>query len=58
MDKLTEEDVKNRLITPAIENAGWHKSQMWMEKFFTDGKVIIKGKTAKRGSRKKSYNFV
>ncbi len=54
MDKLTEEDVKNRLITPAIENAGWHKSQMWMEKFFTDGKVIIKGKTAKRGSRKKA----
>ncbi|MCI1269527.1 MAG: DEAD/DEAH box helicase family protein [Ruminococcus sp.] len=54
MDKLTEEDVKNRLITPAIENAGWRKSQMWMEKFFTDGKVIIKGKTAKRGSRKKA----
>lgn len=54
MPKLTEEDVKNRIITPAIENAGWSKNQMWMEKFFTDGKVIIKGKTAKRGTRKKA----
>lgn len=51
---MTEEDVKNRLITPAIEKAGWLKNQMWMEKYFTDGKVIIKGKTAKRGTRKKA----
>ncbi len=54
MPKLTEEDIKNRIITPAIENSGWSKNQMWMEKFFTDGKVIIKGKTAKRGTRKKA----
>lgn len=54
MSKLTEEDVKNRLITPAIEKAGWTKNQMWMEKFFTDGKVIINGKKTKRGTRKKA----
>ena len=54
MPKLTEEDVKNRLITPAIEKAGWTKNQMWMEKFFTDGKVIINGKKTKRGTRKKA----
>lgn len=54
MSKLTEEDVKNRIITPAIERSGWLKNQMWMEKFFTDGKVIIKGKSAKRGTRKKA----
>ncbi len=55
---LSEEDVKNRYITPALETSGWSKEQMRME-FpmrenipFTDGKVIIKGKTAKRGTRK------
>lgn len=51
---LTEEDVKNRIITPAIEKSGWNKNQMWMEKFFTDGKVIINGKKTKRGTRKKA----
>lgn len=55
---LSEEDIKNRFITPALERSGWSKEQMRME-FpmrenipFTDGKVIIKGKTAKRGTRK------
>lgn len=54
MPKLTEEDIKNRYITPSIEQSGWEKKQMWMEYFFTDGKVIIKGKKAKRGTRKKA----
>lgn len=54
MPKLTEEDIKNRFITPAIENSGWLKKQMWLEYNFTDGKVIIKGKKAKRGTRKKA----
>lgn len=54
MPKLTEEDIKNRLITPSLEKSGWSKNQMWMEKFFTDGKVIINGKKTKRGTRKKA----
>ena len=37
MPTLTEEDIKLRLITPAIENAGWKKEQIFMEYFFTDG---------------------
>jgi len=55
-DKLTEEDVKARYITPALLNNGWTLDQMKMEKTirrdakFTDGKVIIKGKTARRGN--------
>lgn len=55
---LSEEDIKNRYITPAIENKGWSKLQTRMEytilenKEFTDGKIIIKGRKAKRGSRK------
>ncbi|MDR0676866.1 MAG: DEAD/DEAH box helicase family protein [Elusimicrobiota bacterium] len=53
---LTEEDVKLRFITPALTNKGWTADQMRMEKAirrdskFTDGKVIIKGNTAKRGN--------
>jgi type I restriction enzyme R subunit len=56
MEHLTEEDVKTRLITPALQKSGWSLEQMRMEKAvrrdfqFTDGKVIIKGKTAKRGN--------
>jgi len=56
MERLTEEDVKNRFITPALVSKGWLLEQMRMEKAirqntpFTDGKVIIKGKTARRGN--------
>ena len=55
---LSEEDIKNRYITPAIEARGWTKNQTRMEYTikekteFTDGKIIIKGRKAKRGNRK------
>ncbi len=52
--KLTEEDIKNRYITPAIEQCGWKKEQMRMEFLFTDGRVIPDGKKGKRGARKKT----
>lgn len=55
---LSEEDIKNRYITPAIEAKGWTKNQTRMEYTikekidFTDGKIVIKGRKAKRGNRK------
>ena len=55
---LSEEDIKLRYITPAIESSGWTKNQTRMEYTirekteFTDGKIIIKGRKAKRGNRK------
>ena len=55
---LSEEDIKNRYITPALESSGWTKNQTRMEftikekNEFTDGKIIIKGRKAKRGNRK------
>lgn len=55
---LSEEDIKNRYITPALESSGWTKNQTRMEftikekTEFTDGKIIIKGRKAKRGNRK------
>ena len=56
--RLSEEDIKNRYITPAIERKGWSKNDTRMEftikekTEFTDGKIIIKGRNAKRGVRK------
>ena len=54
MTKETEEDVKFRYITPAIENAGWSKNQILMEYFFTEGQVLVRGKIVRRGPRKKA----
>lgn len=54
MNKLTEEDIKHRYITPAIEKSEWEKNQFRMEYFFTDGQVLVMGKVVKRGQRKKA----
>ncbi len=52
--KLTEEDVKFQFITPAIEKAGWKKNQFRMEYFFTEGQIIVRGNSVKRGKKKKA----
>jgi len=51
---LTEEDIKLRYITPAVRNAGWVHNQILMEYNFTNGQVIVRGTTVKRGKRKKA----
>lgn len=51
---LTEEDIKNRYITPAIDQAGWRKDQYRMEYPFTDGRIISAGSEYERASRKKA----
>lgn len=54
MDKreLSEEDIKNRYITPAINSAGWTNEQFRMElkvnAKFTDGKIALNGNRAHR----------
>ena len=54
MAKLTEEDIKQRYITPSIKKAGWDRLQFRMEYFFTEGQVIVRGKKVGRGKRKKA----
>jgi type I restriction enzyme R subunit len=51
---LTEEDIKFRYITPAIEKAGWLKKQIKMEQSFTDGRVILHGNKTLRGKKKRA----
>lgn len=51
---LTEEDIKLRYITPAINNAGWKNEHIRMEYYFTDGRVIFQGKVHARQTGKKA----
>src|SRR4051794_24126115 len=51
--ELTERDICTKYVTPAILNAGWDlHAQIREQVYFTDGRVIVRGKTVKRGERK------
>lgn len=41
---LSEEDIKARYITPAVEQSGWDKKQIRYEYAFTAGRIILRGK--------------
>lgn len=51
---LSEEDIKNRYITPALDEAKWDKSDYRMEYYFTAGRVLIQGKQHARKEGKKA----
>lgn len=50
---LTEADIRTKFITPALVGAGCDKwdlmTQLREEVYFTKGRVIVRGKTVKRG---------
>ena len=49
---MSEEEIKLNFITPAlIEKGKWDKKQVRMNVYFTDGRIIVAGKTVKRGRR-------
>ncbi len=50
---LTERDICTKFITPAIESAGWDvMTQVREQVYFTKGRVMVRGKTVKRGAAK------
>jgi len=55
---LTEADVRTKFITPALIGANGEKwnvmTQIREEAYFTKGRVIVRGKTVKRGEAKKA----
>lgn len=51
--KMTEEDIKHRYITPAIDMK-WKKEHVGMEHQITDGKFNVRGNLVSRGSAKKA----
>ena len=54
---LTEADIRTKFITPAlvgVDGAKWNvMTQIREEAYFTKGRVIVRGKTVKRGEAKK-----
>ena len=60
MDKkaLTEADIRTKFITPALlgpDGSKWNvMTQLREEIYFTKGRVIVRGKTVKRGEAKKA----
>lgn len=55
LDKsLSEEDIKNRYITPAIESSGWGKEFIRMEYYFTAGRIMVQGHFKHRKAGKKA----
>ena len=55
---LTEADIRTKFITPALLGANGEKwnviTQIREEAYFTKGRVIVRGKTFKRGEAKKA----
>lgn len=58
MDKkqLTEADIRTKFITPALVDGGnWDvMTQIREESYFTKGRVLVRGKTVRRGEAKKA----
>ena len=52
---LTEADIRTKFITPNIVSSGWDvMTQIREEAYFTKGRVIVRGKTVKRGDAKRA----
>ncbi len=50
---LSERDICSKFITPALINSNWNLQKQIREQiFFTKGKIIVHGKTVKRGEAK------
>ena len=50
--ELTEQEIRTRYITPAIQDTGWKKNQFREELYLTTGQIYPRGKVALRGKRK------
>ena len=50
---LSESDIRAKFITPHLVKAGWDEmSQIRRQVYFTDGRIMVRGKMAHRGKRK------
>ena len=54
-DKLSEDDVSVKFITPAIVSAGWGETtQVRWQVSFTKGRIIVRGRPVSRSQAKKA----
>jgi type I restriction enzyme R subunit len=56
MDKkaLSESDICDRFISPALVTAGWDESRWRREYAFTAGRIIVRGELVARGKQKRA----
>ncbi len=54
LDNDSEADTCRKEVTPKLYKAGWTDEQMLEQRTFTDGKIIVIGKVAKRARPKKA----
>ena len=53
-EKLSEQDICSKYILPAVIRSGWDlNSQIREQRTFTDGRIIVRGKTVVRGEQKR-----
>ncbi len=52
--QLSESDICDRFISPALTHAGWENHQWRREYSFTDGRIIVRGKLVARGKKKRA----
>ena len=45
---LSETEICDRFITPALQQAGWLLERMRREYSFTDGRIIVRGRLVSR----------
>ena len=51
---LSESDICDRFITPALHQAGWLKEQILREHSFTAGRIIVRGRMVSRGRARRA----
>ena len=52
---LSEQDIRTKYITPALDRAGWDLfEQVREEVMFTDGRIYVRGKLHTRGEKKRA----
>ncbi len=54
IEQDSEADTCRKEITPKLYHAGWNDDQILEQRTFTDGKIIVIGKVAKRAKPKKA----
>jgi len=56
--QLTEQEIRTRYITPAIQGAGWKPGQIREEVTFDAGRVIVRGTVSLRSSDRKRVDYL
>lgn len=51
---VTEADTCRKYVSPKLYEAGWSDAQIWQEKTFTDGRIIVVGTKVRRAKPKRA----